>query len=351
MKPIQQRWIVILGAALGAVYGLLARFVFGLHTSRSTVFAVMSLSFVFGVPIALGFLTVWVAESQGDLGWWRRILLPWVATLTFLGGCLLLLWEGVICVILMLPEALVLSSLGGILAWLMRLLVRKNRSKASCVAVVALLPFAAAPIEHLRKAASEIRTVNTQIDIRADPHTVWEQIRSVPRIREDEQFFDLTHLMGFPRPLEARLVGRGVGAVRHATFEKGVLFIETITAWKENERLAFSIHADTDHIPPTTFDDHVRVGGPYFDVLEGTYWLEPLGPHLVRLHLLSRQRLSTRFNFYSRLWTEYLMADLQRYILTIIKRRCEHQAPSAAAGTRGVPASPAKPRRLGANSA
>ena len=323
MNPNPPRRIVILGAALGSVYGLLARFVFDRHPSHSNAFAVMSLSFIFGVPVALGFLTVWVAESQGNLGWWRRILLPWVATLAFLGGCLLLLWEGAICVILMLPVAVVLSSIGGILAWLVRLLVKKNRSKASCVAVVALLPFAAAPIENLQRAASEVRTVQTEIDIRADRQTVWRQIRSVPMIRDDEQFFDVTHLIGFPRPLEARLVGSGVGAVRYATFEKGVLFVETITEWKENERLAFSIHADTDHIPPKTFDEHVKVGGPYFDVLEGTYWIEELNPRVVRLHLISRQRLSTRFNFYSHLWTEFLMADLQRYILTIIKQRCE----------------------------
>jgi hypothetical protein len=119
------------------------------------------------------------------------------------------------------------------------------------------------------------------------------------------------------------LIGEGIGAVRYATFERNVLFVETITEWQEPHRLAFSIRADTEHIPPTTFDEHVTIGGRYFDVLSGAYWIEPVDQGDVILHLSSAQRLSTRFNFYSHFWTEYLMADLQNYILGIIKKRCE----------------------------
>src|SRR6185436_9226852 len=91
--------------------------------------------------------------------------------------------------------------------------------------------------------------------------------------------------IGFPRPIEARLYGEGVGAVRHATFERGVLFIETITAWDEGSRLAFTIRADTTNIPPTTLDQHVTIGGRYFDVLDGEYRLEELPAGGTRIHL------------------------------------------------------------------
>lgn len=171
----------------------------------------------------------------------------------------------------------------------------------------------------------EIKTVSTQLEIHASLQTVWNQIRSVPLITAKEQSYSFTHLIGFPRPLEAKLVGEGVGAIRYATFEKGVMFVETIDEWDEPRRLSFSIRADTKSIPPKTFDEHVIIGGRYFDVLSGTYWIEEVGTGDVILHLSSSQRLSTRFNFYSHYWTEYLMADLQNYILGIIKRRCEQQ--------------------------
>ena len=67
----------------------------------------------------------------------------------------------------------------------------------------------------------------------------------------------------------------------------------------------------------------MTVGGQYFDVLEGAYRIERIGSDRVILHLSSDQRLSTGFNIYSHLWTEWLMADLQDYILRIIKNRCE----------------------------
>jgi hypothetical protein len=130
--------------------------------------------------------------------------------------------------------------------------------------------------------------------------------------------------------VEATLSHEGIGGVRHATFTGGVLFIETIDVWQPKQRLAFSIQAQTDKIPPTTLDEHVRVGGPFFDVLHGEYRLEPLSDGVVRLHLSSQQRLSTDFNWYARLWSGATMSDLQGRILKVVKVRCERIAAAQA---------------------
>lgn len=316
----QLNWI---GAGVGILYGLFARLMFGLNETGSAVFEVMSSSFILGVPVVLGFLTVWLSEYRKTYGWIRRVLMPWLSSLVCLGCCLLLAWEGLICVFLWVPLFLVLSSFGGLLAGLLRMCFPSDRGRSYCAAVVAVIPFLAAPLESLRDASTEIRRVETSIEIHASPAAVWDQIKSVPRIAETEHSFNFSHLLGFPRPTEAILEGSGIGAVRYARFEGDVLFLERITEWQEPERISFSIQADTENIPPDTFDEHVTVGGPYFDVLHGTYRIQTLGPGHVILHLSSDQRLSTRFNFYSHLWTEALMADLQNYILRIIKNRCE----------------------------
>ena len=101
------------------------------------------------------------------------------------------------------------------------------------------------------------------------------------------------------------------------------MFVETITDWRPQEALSFDIKADTGSIPPTTLDEHVTVGGPYFDVLEGRYRIERGGEGTVLLQLSSVHRLSTRFNFYSGVWTDFIMRDIQNNILGIIKHRCE----------------------------
>jgi len=226
-------------------------------------------------------------------------------------------------VILWLPLVWFMSSLGGLLAGILRDLRASDGSKRLCVAAVALLPFLAGPLESLRERETEIRTVHTSIEIAASPAQVWRQIRSVPRITEAEHGPSWSHRLGFPRPTEAVLEGTGVGSIRYARFEGDVLFVEKVTEWEVNKRLSFSIEADTKNIPPTTFDEHVTIGGPYFDVLHGSYWIETRGPDRVVLHLASDQRLTTGFNFYSQWWTMWLMNDLQSYILRIIKARAE----------------------------
>lgn len=318
-----------MGCILGTAYGLFARICFGLEKTTGNVFIVMSSSFIIGVPVVLGFITVRFGEYRAKYGWFRRVFTPWLASLAYLGCCLALNLEGIICVVLWLPLALLLSSLGGLIAGLLLWFFPSDRSKNYCVLAVALLPFVAAPIESMKQAATQVRTVETDIEINAPAGVVWQQIRSVPKISEAEQSFDFSHLLGFPRPVEAVLQGEGVGAVRYARFEGKVLFTERVTEWEERKRLAFTIKADTMDIPPTTFDEHVTVGGRYFDVLRGCYWIEEQGPGRTLLHLSSDQRLSTGFNFYSHLWTEALMADLQNYILKIIKRRCETEAQTA----------------------
>jgi hypothetical protein len=161
------------------------------------------------------------------------------------------------------------------------------------------------------------------IDIQASPAVVWRNIERVPPIRRDELPPSWARSIGFPDPVEATLSQEGVGGVRRASFAGGVLFLETVDIWEPEHRLAFSIAAQTDQIPATTLDEHVRVGGPYFDVLRGQYRLEPLTNGMTRLHLSSRHRISTDFNWYAHLWTDAVMSDLQKRILKVIRQRCE----------------------------
>jgi hypothetical protein len=328
-----QHRLLLSGVLIGVLYGAVARASFGYHWVRDDLFGLMSVSFLFLVPLVLGFLAVYLGERGGPpWSWGKRILVPWASALLALGGALVLAWEGIICIFLWVPLFLVMSSLGGIAAGLVRKL-RPTGTPPYVLAFVLLLPFAVSPLEHRLPVPEERRVVRTEIVIAAPVATVWQNIERVRKIEPGEHRWSLFHALGFPRPVEATLSREGVGGVRHATFEGGVLFLETITDWQPGRRLAFSIHADPTSIPQTTLDEHVTVGGPFFDVLEGVYEIEPVAPGRVVLHLASTHRLSTRFNAYSGLWTDLIMRNVQEYILEILKRRCENRYVSRTAGS------------------
>lgn len=110
----------------------------------------------------------------------------------------------------------------------------------------------------------------------------------------------------------ATLSGQGIGAVRHASFEGGLVFVETVDEWQDRRSLGFSIVRDQSSVPPEPLG---AIGGPLFDMLDGRYEIEPISDRRVILHLSRAHRLTTRFNWYAGLWTEPIMSELQQVIL------------------------------------
>ena len=133
----------------------------------------------------------------------------------------------------------------------------------------------------------------------------------------------LTRSMGFPRPVKVELDFLGVGAKREAMFTIGLVFHETVTEYDDKRKMVFDIKADPHEIPATTMDEHIVVGGRFFDVLTGTYVLERLDRETYRLHLYSRFKLTTTFNFYAGWWARWIMKDIQNNILQVEKLRAE----------------------------
>jgi hypothetical protein len=302
---------ILAGPLLGILYGAFARLSVD---GQGPLFLPVTYGFIFFVPLAMGYLSV---RGFARPRWWQTTFVPWITWILAVALACVVGWEGAICVVMAAPVGLVLASIGGWCA----ILVRRWFPKGA--AVVLVLPFVLMPLESEWQPPARVRSVESTIDIAAPRARVWEQIREVPPIRPDEHGTTLFNRIGFPRPIEARLYGEGVGAVRHATFEGGVLFVERITAWEEGRRLAFSIRADTTNIPATTLDEHVTIGGRYFDVLDGEYRLEDLPSGGTRVYLTSHHRLTTTMEPYAGLWTDAIMQSIQARILEVIRHRCE----------------------------
>src|SRR5258708_21696787 len=161
---------------------------------------------------------------------------------------MLLLWEVFFCVIMASPLFLIGNSIGGLLMCLILTLTKpktQTGSQSYFLIVLLLAPYLVTPIEKQIGVQESIRTVPTQITIHASEDAIWQNIIRVPKISDQEQHSSIYHVMGVPRPVEATLSQEGVGGVRNATFDDGLAFIETITAWEDHKTISFAIKVDT----------------------------------------------------------------------------------------------------------
>lgn len=316
LRTILQGQSAKLGVLAGLVYGILARYVAEAQVFGDA-FTVMSVAFLVLVPMVLGFLTVSPAVAPSLV---YRIFAPWVPALLGVLTAAAIGWEGAICIVMGLPLILFFASVGGIFGGLAA--ARRTDVRAAML----VLPFLTGSLERHVPAPARLTETITRIHIDAPPSVVWPLIASVDSIRPEEQHPALFTRLGFPRPISATISGAGVGAVRRARFERGLVFTETVTDWQPERRLSFTIHPNTDSIPPTTLDRHVTIGGPFFDVLTGTYELTPTRDgRSTELVLRSQHRLSTRFNPYAGWWVDRIMGSIQRNILAVHRARAERR--------------------------
>jgi hypothetical protein len=235
-----------------------------------------------------------------------------------------LLWkiEGLACWVMILPIWFAVSAIAGLIAGARRRR-RHNDSQRLQSSWVILLPLLCGPLEGLIPHHTIRYEAYTYKDIQASPAAIWSNVVRVRPISEAEDHGWLTRTLGFPRPIRAELDYTGVGGSRQAIFSKGLVFMEVVTDYAEQQKMHFTIKADPRAIPPTAMDKHVVIGGEYFDVLDGTYRLEELGNGRCRLHLYSHFVLKTDFNFYASLWAGWIMKDIQNNILQVIQTRCQ----------------------------
>ncbi len=302
------------------LYGFLLR-AFFLDDLFSLAAGIASFAFIVLGPMCIGALTAALAPKNWSLNIWYSLFAPWAVIIVFLGLTFVLRFEGAICLVMALPVFLLCASIGGFIIWI----IRRNRlnNKVNVIAAV-VIPFLVSPVERSIDLKPQNYEAYTTIIIEAPKEKIWENVVRVKEIKENEDNGKLSKYMGFPRPIKAELDTLSIGGKRRAIFDKGLVFDETVLMYEHDKKMNFSITPLTEEIPPTTLDEHVTVGGKYFTVLDGTYEIEPFSPGKYKLILYSHFKLTTSFNFYSGLWAELIMKDIQNNILQIIKKRSEH---------------------------
>lgn len=314
MTQLKQKYgLLIIGIALGVAYGLLARLVFGQSATLASV------TYLFIIPTNLGIIPLMFADKDKLKSYRNIIFIPWLTVLAFFLTMFLFGMEDFFCLLILAAPFFILGTVGGFIFRLIN--INKQKRKGKLLTIV-LVPFLFAPIEGYINSPSKTFNVKSEVIINATPQLIWDNIVEVQTISPNEYNSGLFNALGLPKPISAEVDKKELGGNRIGNFEGGLKFIETITVFEENKKVAFDIKIDPTTVRQKVFDQHVLTGN-YFKFVDATYELTDLENGQVKLTLSSSYQLTSKINFYGKFWGNLILRDFQDRLLDVIENRCE----------------------------
>ncbi|MCW7480255.1 SRPBCC family protein [Leptospira kanakyensis] len=317
-----------LAVTAATVYGLLLRI---LHDLLDPFLGnIISISFLILAPVTIGFLTIYLLPKEHTKSLSGAIFKPFLPCFILMCVTIALNIEGKICWLMIFPLFAFTASLGGILAYQIKKVsnsdsnhkTKKNRNTLHG-SFILFLPLVVGFIEGDSTLSRKDFYISKSVTIQAPTNEVWKELTNINEIKPEEQKFNLSTFLGFPKHISTTIEKMEVGGRRIALYEKGLYFNETISKFENEKRLVLNIDIDPTTIPVTVMDEHIVLGGKYVDILQDVYSLESLPDGTSKLTLSSRFYINTPFNWYAGIWSEYLMGDILKSQINLIRSRTQ----------------------------
>lgn len=242
-----------------------------------------------------------------------------VIALLLVGFFLLFLaLEGVICMIMAFPLALILALLGtliGMLTW------KSNRRRVKVIPLIfiCLTPFLLS-FETSTKSEPTVHKVVSTVEINAPIEEVWQNVVAFPNIETPPEGI---LRFGFAYPVNAKIEGQGAGAIRYCNFNTGA-FVEPITAWQEPNLLAFDVKSQPAPMIETSFYENLQTAHlEYIKSQRGQFRLyEKNGVTVVEGTTFYTHDIAP--DFYWNLFSEEIIHKIHLRVLNHIKKVSEN---------------------------
>lgn len=213
-------------------------------------------SLFIGTPFVVGMIAGWLTNRNGKRSVFAS--LATAATAIVLSGATTLLFalEGIICIAMAAAPAMVVALAGALLG---RAIANWKLAKdvLGLTLLAAALPFLAGA--ESVDSRSPLFEVETTVEIDAPPEVVWHHVVNFTELDPPSPWIQAT---GVAYPIRAKLIGEGVGAVRHCEFSTGP-FVEPITHWEPGVRLAFDVQSQP--VPMNEWSPYREVHPPHLD--------------------------------------------------------------------------------------
>jgi len=307
-------------AAIG--YSLLMYII--IWVSRSDMFFPFLAGLIL-LPAAIGTFTTLLFDPHLKHSLAKNIGFTFLVMLCAVLLAVIFFAEGIICIIMALPFFIPIGMVSVLLTRsAMKPFQPNNKSKHVARSVAFIIPLLMLPIDSLLNNPTETAFVTTEFLIEAPKELVWKHTTSIAEIQANERVWSISHnIVRVPMPIDAKMHGVGVGAVRHLRWTKNVNFREVITSWEENSKLGWDFEFDQNSIPAKV-EAHIDVKSNYLDLASGEYELITIDQNTTLLRLTTTYKLTTPINSYNRWWGNLFLEDFHNGVLSVIKARSEN---------------------------
>lgn len=231
-------------------------------------------------------------------------------------GLILFAIEGLLCLVMASPIAIFLTIVGSFIGFS---IINKIKDKAPVTMLIFLVTIPTfAFIEKDTKPS--ITSVVTSIVINASPEEVWQNVVEFPELDPPSE---LIFQAGIAYPINARIEGTGVGAVRNCNFTTGS-FVEPITTWDAPNLLKFDVLEQPKPLKEISFWD---IDAPhlhdFFVSQKGQFKLTKLENGNTLLEGTTWYYHNIRPEFYWKIWSNYIIHKIHFRVLEHIKKNSE----------------------------
>jgi hypothetical protein len=308
----------------GVVAGTLLRIIFS--GAAGGAWSAMSWPFISFAPFAVSAVTIYMSRRDGNRTWMGYFALGALANLFFVIGTMLIMIEGLICAVVIVPLFMLY---GGIAGLMMSAICKWTDWPKSSTYGFTVLPVVLAlvmpPTEHVPLIDSIERTVIIQ----ARAENVWLHLMNAEHIKPNEVERGWLYRIGVPLPEAGVMQQSGNELVRKVTMGKAIHFEQRSSEWRTNEFVRWTYRFAADSFPPHALDDHVQIGGHYFDIIDTKYTLLSQGNDTTQLKIQMTYRVSTDFDWYANGVAQLLIGNFGDVILDFYRARAEQIPPFA----------------------
>jgi uncharacterized membrane protein YhaH (DUF805 family) len=273
-----------------------------------------------GVPFCMGFIGSLIHGARQPRRLAESVLVALASVAIAGAGLLALAFEGVICLVMAAPLALVLAVMGAVAGHMIQSTRRAYVSpQLLCVPVLALpLMFAS---EKLRSGPAPLLEVVTAIEVNAAPEAVWKHVVEFTELSPPTE---VLFKLGIAYPIRAEIRGRGPGAIRNCVFSTGP-FVEPIEVWDEPRLLSFFVTSNP--APLQEWTPYHKIHPAHLNGFlvsdHGQFRLIPLPGGRTRLEGTTWYRHNMWPVRYWEIWSGQIIHAIHRRVLLHIKHLAE----------------------------